>query len=144
MTIIWSMIPEMWSTTGKIFCHLAHFLPFYPRNSLKNQNFEKMERTSGDIIILHKCIKNQDHVILFLRYGTWQMQLLLFSLGFLPFYPLTPQKSKFKKNEKKLLEASSFYIRVPKIMIRWCTIPEKWCTTDGQTKKVSYRGGCPT
>ena len=108
MTIIGSMIPEMWSATDKIFCHLAHFLPFYPRNSLKNQNFEKMEITSGDIIILHKCIKNQDHVILFLRYGTWQMELLLFSLDFLPFYPLTVQKSKLKKNEKNFWRHDHF------------------------------------
>ena len=31
---------------------------------------------------------------------------------------------------KKYLEMSSFYTSVQKIMIRWCTGPEIWCTTD--------------
>ena len=29
------------------------FLPFYPRNKPKNQNFEKLKKKPGDIIILH-------------------------------------------------------------------------------------------
>ena len=29
----------------------------------KIQNFEKMKKTSGDIIILHKCTKNHDHML---------------------------------------------------------------------------------
>ena len=57
---------------------MGHFLPFYPPNSLKNQNFEKMKK-------------------------------------------------------KKPLEISSFYICVPKIIIRWCTVPEICCVMDGQT-----------
>ena len=31
---------------------------------------------------------------------------------------------------KKSLEISSFYICIPKIMIRWCTVPEIWHMTD--------------
>ena len=30
---------------------------------------------------------------------------------------------------------SSFYICVPKIMIRWCMVPEIWRTTDGQADR---------
>ena len=45
------------------FVILGHFLPFYPTNP-KNQNFEKMP---GDIIILHKCTKNHDHML----YCSW-------------------------------------------------------------------------
>ena len=37
----------------------------------------------------------------------------------------------FWKNEKKILEISLFYISGPKVMIRWFTIPEIWCVTDG-------------
>ena len=33
-----------------------------PKN-LKNQNFEKMKKAPGDIIILHKCTKNDNHMI---------------------------------------------------------------------------------
>ena len=39
------------------------------------------------------------------------------------------------KKRKKLLEISSFYIYVPKIMARWSTVPEIWCATDGQTDR---------
>ena len=62
------------------FFILGYFLPFYPNpsppNSPKNKNFKKMMKTTGDIIILHKCTKNHDHILyatLFLRYGTWHM-----------------------------------------------------------------------
>ena len=57
----------------EFFLILDHFLPFYtpspnhppppppPRqsNNPENQNFEKMKKT-GDIIILHRSIKNYD------------------------------------------------------------------------------------
>ena len=29
----------------------------------KNQNLKKMKKTTGDIIILHKCTKNHDHML---------------------------------------------------------------------------------
>ena len=32
-----------------------NFLPFYPFNNPKNQNFEKMKNMPGDIINLHRC-----------------------------------------------------------------------------------------
>ena len=51
---------------------------------------------------------------------------------FCPFTPLTAPKPKILKNWKKYLEISSFYIWVPKIMIRWCTVPETRCVTDGR------------
>ena len=47
---------------------LDHFLPFYPPNHPKNQNFEKMKRT-GDIIILHMHTKNNNHMM----YSSWNM-----------------------------------------------------------------------
>ena len=47
------MVPQIWSVTDIIFVILDHFLPFYPLNNPKNQNFEKMKKITGDIIILH-------------------------------------------------------------------------------------------
>ena len=38
------------------FVILSHFLPFDPPNNPKNQNFEKMKKTPGDITNLHLCI----------------------------------------------------------------------------------------
>ena len=80
---------------------LDHFFPFYPPNNPKNQNFEKMKYISGDIIILNKCITNDNHMI----YGSWDMKrdwqnFLSFWTVFLPFYPPN-KKSKFLKTEKE-------------------------------------------
>ena len=48
------------------------------------------------------------------------MYLVFFILGyFLPFYPLNSRKNENVKKIKKLLEISSFYTSVPKIMIRY-------------------------
>ena len=44
MTIIWCMVPEIWSMKDRIFVILGHFLPFYPTNNRPNQNFEKMKK----------------------------------------------------------------------------------------------------
>ena len=90
--IIWCMVPEIWSTTDRIFFFFI-----------------------------------------------WAI--------FCPFTPLTAQKIKIEKKRKKCLDISSFYTCAPKIMFRWCTVPEIWCATDGRTdgrtEKVTYRGGCP-
>ena len=60
--------------------------------------------------------------------------VIIFHFGlFLALLPLTAQKIKILKKWKKSLDISSFYICVPKIMIRWCTFPEIWCAMDGWT-----------
>ena len=131
---------------------MGQFLPFYSPNSPKNQNFEKMKKTTGDII-LHMGTKNYDQMM----YGSWNMvcdrcNYFSFWAIFYPFTPLTAQKIKILKKWKKSLEISSFYIRVPKIMIRWCMVPEICCTMDrqmggqmdGRTEKVTYRSGWTT
>ena len=67
---------------------------------------------------------------------------------FCTFTPLAARKIKILKKWKKHLKIPSFYIRAPKIMIRWRTVPDIWCATDGRTDrwtvKKTYRGGCPT
>ena len=105
---------------------MGHFLPFYPPNNPKNQKFTKMKKAPGDIIILHRCTKNHDHML----YCSWDMVhdrcncYFSFScLKNLNFYKM-----------KKSLEISLFHIGVPNIMIRWCMVPEIWCTTDGRTE----------
>ena len=47
---------------------MGYFLPFYSLNP-KNQNSWKKRKKPGDIIILHMCAKNYDHVM----YGSWDM-----------------------------------------------------------------------
>ena len=48
---------------------------------------------------------------------------------------LTARKIKNFKNWQKLLDIWSFYTCVPKIMIRWCKVPEIWCATDGRNHR---------
>ena len=50
------------------------FLPFYPPNNPKNQNFnnnkkKKKKKTPGDIIILHMCTKNYDQMMYSSHFG---------------------------------------------------------------------------
>ena len=54
-------IPKIWCMW--LFFIWRYFWPFYPPNSPKNQNFEKMKKIPGNIIILHMCTKNYDQMI---------------------------------------------------------------------------------
>ena len=68
---IWSMVPgiyKAWWTES--FVILGHFLHFDPPSNLKNQNFEKMKNTAADIIILHLCTTNDNHMM----YCSWDMK----------------------------------------------------------------------
>ena len=57
------MVLEIWSATDRIFGHFGPFLSFYLPNNPKNQNFEKMKKKSGDVIILHRCNINYNHMM---------------------------------------------------------------------------------
>ena len=64
----------------------------------KNQNFEKIKKTVGDIIILHTCTKNHDHMM----HGSWDTELdrqnfLSLWTIFCPFTQLTWKIKKLKK-----------------------------------------------
>ena len=116
MPIIWCIVPEIWSVMDWIFVILDCFLTFYLPNNPENQNFEKLKTTPEDIIILHKCNKNHDHML----YCSWDMvrdgcNYFSFWAIFCPFTSLTAQKIITKKT---------------KIMIICYTVPEIWCVTD--------------
>ena len=131
MTITWCIVPKIWSTTDRIFCHFGPYFALSPPNNPKIQNFEELKKTTGDIIILHKYTKNHDHML----YCSWDMvrnrcNYFSFLDIFLPFYPSNNPKNQNFKRMKKTLEISSFYNRAPKIMIICYTGPEIWCVTD--------------
>ena len=51
---------------GTEFCYSKPFFFFFallPSNNLENQNLGKMKEPPGDVIILHMCTKNQDHMM---------------------------------------------------------------------------------
>ena len=114
-----------------------------------------MKKLAGGIIILHISTKNHNHMMYSCWDSEWDRQNSLslwaifcpftwdmvrdrcncyssFWAIFCPFTPLTTQKIKILILIKwrKCLETSSFYICVPKIMIRWCTVPEIWYVKD--------------
>ena len=70
MTIIYYMALEIWSTTDIFFLILDQFLPFSCANYPKYQNFGKIKKAPGDIIILHGCTRNDNHMM----YGSWDME----------------------------------------------------------------------
>ena len=58
------MIPQIWRAMDIIFCHFGPFFALLPvYNNPKNQNFEKMKKRPGDIIILHMCTINDNHMM---------------------------------------------------------------------------------
>ena len=57
------MVPKIWRMTDRIFVILDHFLPFYPPNNPKNQNFDKIKKLPTDTIILQMCTINDNHMM---------------------------------------------------------------------------------
>ena len=57
---VWFLSHSVWD---RIFCHFGPFFSFYSPNNPQYQNFEKVKKPSGDVIILHMCTKNHDHII---------------------------------------------------------------------------------
>ena len=57
------MVPEISSTIDRMFCHFRLFFAFYPPNNPENQNFEKMKKPPGGIIILNMSTTNENHMM---------------------------------------------------------------------------------
>ena len=47
----------------EFFVIFGHFLPFHPPNNPKNQNFEKIKKKHGYVIILHLYSTNDNHMM---------------------------------------------------------------------------------
>ena len=92
-----------WDMEMIFFVILGYLLPFYSPNNLANQNLEKTKKASGDVISLHICTKNHDHMM----YASWDMewdrQFFVILGHFCPFTPLlTPKIKIWKKYNKRL------------------------------------------
>ena len=104
MTIIWCMVPEIWSTADRIFCHSGLFFALSPSYGIRKSKFLKNgKKTPEDIIILQMCIyhKWQSYDVWFLRHGMQQAEFLVILGHFLPFYPSNNLKIKILKKWKK-------------------------------------------
>ena len=93
---------------------------------------EKKKKFPGDIIILHMCTKNHNHM----RYSSWNTKrdrIFCHFGSFLTLLPPPTLNSPKNENFKKIktnLTISSFYTSVPKIMIICYTMPEICHMTD--------------
>ena len=122
MTIIWYMLPEIWSGPDIIFLlSCTIFCPFIPLTAQKK--IQKIEKISWRYHLTQVYQKSWSYALLFLRYGASQMWLFFMLAYFFPFYhplpttpPLNSLKNKnFKKMEKKKhLDKSSFHTSEPK------------------------------
>ena len=107
----------------EFFVILDHFLPFYLPNNTKNLNFQTKKKTPTDIIILHMCIINGNHM----KYGSWDIKrdgqnlLSLWTIFPLlpppPLPPNNPKNQNFQKMNNTLGD----------IILHMCTINGNWC-----------------
>ena len=79
---------KYWAWQTDFFVILDRFLPFCPPNNPKYQSFEKFFKKPGDIIILHMCTINYNHMM----HGSWNIErdrqnFLTFWTIFCPFTP---------------------------------------------------------
>ena len=89
--MIWYTVLEIvWQTEignyGSCFAlYHSHSPPFF--KNLKDQNFEKMKKIAGDIIILHMCIKYHNHWVT-VWYGKSETGRIF--CHFVPLFALLP------------------------------------------------------
>ena len=87
---------------------MGNFLSFYPSppppKNPKNQNFEKMNKILGDIIIFQKsCVpKSTIYEVGFPRYRVRQKEFFVILSHFLPFYPQQPPQKFFWQNKNSI------------------------------------------
>ena len=86
---------------------------------------KKWKKTPKDLIILHRCTINDNHMM----YGSWDAEhngqnILSFWTIFCPFTSLTIRKNQNFEKLKESLEILSFYTCAPWMTIIWCMVPE--------------------
>ena len=68
--IIYVIVPEIWPRTDVIVSFpFGLFYALYPLTARKIKISEKWKKITGDVIILHNCTKNHDHML----YCSWHM-----------------------------------------------------------------------
>ena len=117
--------------------YFSLLLPPAP-NSPKNENFKTTKKniwrsSKKSLLILSFYTIVPKIMIICYIYCSWDMASVRCNCYFsfwAIFCPFTPQRIKILKNWKQILEISSFYKSVPKIMILCYTVPEIWHVTN--------------
>ena len=157
-------VPEIWHMTDLILIfHFELYFYFLLLNSQKNENSKNWKKgleISSIYTSVPKII-----IICYTVLEIWHVKdaIVVFHFGFI-FCPFTspppppsllkqPKKSRFQKNEKKAWRYHHFTHVYQKLwlddaqFLRYDvrqTDGQRERQIDGQTEKVTYRGGCPT
>ena len=117
------------SQRTECFIILDHYLPFYPPNNLKTQNFEKMKKYL-EILAFYTCTPQMATIWCVVPeiWITTDRRFCHFGPFFALLLPPSNNPNIFWKNKKNVWR--SFYTSVPKFMIIWYTVPEIWRVTD--------------
>ena len=99
MTVIWCMVPQIWSAMNRIFCHFGLLLPFYPLTTWKIKILKNEKNTWRYYHFTHVYHKWQSYDVWFLRYEAWRTEFFILDC-FLPFYLQTTWKINILKNWK--------------------------------------------
>ena len=124
----------------KVFDIMGHFLSFHSPDDLENQNFEKLKKLPGDIIILHMCNINDNHMM----YVSWDMEhnrqnFLSFWTVFCPFTPYGQRKSKFWKHETNVWR----YHHFTHVYHKWQSYDE-WFIVRRGVQSLAWKKHSPT
>ena len=109
------MVPETPSVTDRTFCHFRPFFwTFNPLTTWKIKSSKKSKKTPRDIIILHMCIINDNHMM----YCYWDMEhdVTQFFVILDHFFALLPPNNLKNQNFKKVKKPPgdlSLYTCVP-------------------------------
>ena len=47
----------------RVFCNFGPFFTLIPASNPENQNFVKMKKAPGNVILLHMCTKTHNHIM---------------------------------------------------------------------------------
>ena len=140
VTIIWYMVPKISNTMDRTFCHFGPFFALLPPSQpQKMKILKKWKKAPADIIILHMCTINDNHMI----YDFWDMKCD--RQNFLSFWNVFSPYSPKKWNFEKLIKTPGYII-----ILHMCTknighmMYDSWNIVRNRRTNRCYRGRCPT
>ena len=104
MTIIWCIVPEIWSAMDIIFCHFwTIFCPFASKQPGKSKLWKNEKKKNKRYYhFTHVHHKQQSYNVCFLRYGAQRTEFFVIWRHFLPYYLTNnPSNQNFEKMKKK-------------------------------------------
>ena len=100
----------------EFFLPLDYFLPFYHPKNLENHNFEKTKKMPGDIIILHMCTINENHMM----YGSWDIEWARQNFShFGPLFTFSPPNNPINQKFGKMNKNTWRYHPFTQVYHKW-------------------------